>query len=44
VAEYRSPRRPRELTIRAASLDEVELARADRLIAERLGTIPPQPM
>ncbi len=28
-----------ELTSRAASLDEVDLARADRLIAERLGTI-----
>jgi kynurenine 3-monooxygenase len=27
-----------ELTSRAASLDEVDLARADRLIAERLGT------
>jgi kynurenine 3-monooxygenase len=26
-----------ELTSRAASLDEVDLARADRLIAERLG-------
>ncbi len=29
-----------ELTARAASLDEVDLARADRLIAERLGTGP----
>jgi len=29
-----------ELTSRAASLDEVDLARADRLIAERLGTEP----
>jgi kynurenine 3-monooxygenase len=28
-----------ELTSRAASLDEVDLARADRLIAERLGTV-----
>lgn len=28
-----------ELTSRAASLDEVDLVRADRLIAERLGTI-----
>ncbi len=28
-----------ELTSRAASLDEVDLARADRLIAERLGTM-----
>ncbi len=28
-----------ELTSRAASLDQVDLARADRLIAERLGTI-----
>ena len=28
-----------ELTTSAASLDEVDLARADRLIAERLGTI-----
>jgi hypothetical protein len=27
------------LTSRAASLDQVDLARADRLIAERLGTI-----
>jgi kynurenine 3-monooxygenase len=30
-----------ELTSGAASLDEVDLARADRLIAERLGTIRP---
>jgi kynurenine 3-monooxygenase len=28
-----------ELTSRAASLDQVDLARADRLIAERLGTV-----
>jgi hypothetical protein len=28
------------LTSRAASLDEIDLARADRLIAERLGTEP----
>jgi hypothetical protein len=27
-----------ELTTRAASLEDVDLARADRLIAERLGT------
>jgi hypothetical protein len=30
-----------ELTSKAASLDEVDLAGADRLIAERLGTIRP---
>ena len=29
-----------ELTSRAVSLDQVDLARADRLIAERLGTEP----
>jgi len=29
-----------ELTSGAASLDEVDLARADRLIEERLGTAP----
>jgi hypothetical protein len=32
------------LTSKVASLDEVDLARADRLIAERLGAIAPQPV